>query len=710
MTACSASEGKFPDVPPYRAAAGTPLTITELTQVAQNGSYSLWVDPQYASFEVRSASGVNPIIWRSLPENFEDSAWVHDMLIPNLASILTVTALDSSLSRQELHSYEHCVRNNTVRYEAIPDGIRFIFSYERQGITVPVDITLTDDGFTAQVAPGDITETSTFTVNQIMLLPYFNSGTSDDNGFLFYPDGSGVIADYKKDYNNPADMTHPVYGFDRGIGTVESVSVTEGYRMPVFGAKTNDASYLAVIEGDSSFISSVHTGVMRRNNRYFKNAAIFTYRDVGRVFLRDSQTSVSTSYTIPAPVTAVVPMTVRYLLLEGDDVRYTDMAFAYRDYLERTGVFTEMLSNNAKSAHLTLMGAVEKPSSFLGIPMDREITLTTFKQAEEIRAALDNAGVGSLSVFFAGAQAGGFNSQWTRSFSFNSSLGGEKGWNRFVASLQTGDEAFLIGEIMQIYKTGRGFSASRDAARTTGNGLNFQYDYFIQDGTRNTYARRWYLLSPALWQDSFAQVRARNYVSVADAGRLVYSDYNQYEPVFRDRTGPALVAALNNNGDNNLALSYGNAYVWELAPVLYDVPLNASGFFLQSDEVPFYQLVIHGYLEYSGSAMNLSPDKQLSLLRTVEYGALPHYFGIYAQSAELNRSILEGIFAANYTDWLDIAADQATQIGDLYTLIRGQKMSGHEQLAEGVFKTTYENGVVVTVNYNTRSFATEVTR
>jgi len=706
MTACSTSESGFPDVPAYRAVAGTPLTLTELTKVAENSSYSLWVDPEHASFEIRSTSGT---VWRSLPEHFENPDWVHNMLIANLASILTVTALDASLARQELHSYEHCVRNNTVRYQSIPDGVRFIFNYSRQGITVPVDITLTDDGFTAQVAPGDIEETGVFTVNQIMLLPYFNSGTSDDDGFLFYPDGSGVISDYKKDYNGPADITVAVFGFDCGIGTIEVVSNVQGYRMPVFGVKTNNASYLAVIEGNASFISSIYTGVMRNNNRYFRNAAIFTYRDVGRVFLRDSYTTVSTSYTIPAPITATVPMSVRYLLLEGDDIRYTDMAFAYREYLEDIGVFAELLSGNAGSAHLTLMGAVEKPSSFLGIPMDREITLTTFDQANTIISALHDSGVGSMSIFYMGAQSGGYNSQWTRSFRFNRTLGGERGWKRLITSMQnTDNELFLIGEILQVHRTGRGFSSSRDAVRTTGNGLNFQYDYFVQDGTRNNYERRWYLSAPSLWQDAFKQVREHSYMSEADAGRLVFSDYNQNNPVFRDRTGPALIQALDNGGDNNLALSYGNSYVWELQPVLYDVPLGASGYFIQGEEVPFYQLVVHGYIEYSGSAMNLSADKQLSLLRSVEYGALPHYFGTYAPSAELNRSILEGMFAACYLDWLDVAAEQAEQIGDLFALIRGQRMSGHEEVSDGVFKTSYENGVIVTVDYNTRIFEVEV--
>jgi hypothetical protein len=699
LAACSARSGGFAGAEPFRAPKGTPLELDGVTQVAENGIYSLWVDPEHASFEIRSAGGT---VWRSLPERFGDPDWVHDMLVSNLASILTVTALDTSLSRQELHCYEHSVRNGTVRYEAIPGGVRFIFRYQRQGITVPLDIVLTGDGFTASVAPGDIVEDGTFSVSQIMLFPYFNSGTSDDDGFLFYPDGSGAVSVYDRDYNNAADVTQPVYGFDRGIGAVETMTRAWGYRMPVYGAKTNDASYLAVIEGASSFIASVHTGVMRNNNRYFKNGVIFTYRDVGRVLLRDNLTTVSTSYTIPAPVTATVPLTVRYLLLEGDDIRYTDMAFAYRDYLERTGVFTGP-SGNSNSAHLTLTGALVRPSSLLGVPMEREITLTTFEQAYEIVNALHAAGVGSMSINFKGAQQGGYNSRWTRDFRFNSALGGLRGWEDLLGYIteDTGNTMYLNHELMQVYKTGRGFSASRDAARTTGNGLNFQNDYFIQDGTRNTHSRRWFLLAPSLWEDAFGRSPQRNY-AVEDAGSLIYSDYNQNDPVFRDQTGPLLVESLKSLG--NPALAGGNAYTWEVAHTLFDVPLGASGYFIQSDEIPFYQLVVHGYIEYSGDAMNLSPDKQLSLLRSVEYGALPHYFGIYAPSSELNRSILAGMFSACYLDWIGLAAGQAEQAGDLYEIVAGQRMINHARIADGVFETSYENGVAVTVDYNARSF------
>ena len=700
LSACDDSQSSFDEILPSLSQSGTPLVLDEITMVAENGLYELWVDPEICSFEIRSKTGT---IWRSLPEYYDDGTRVHDMLIPNLASLLTVTALDASFARQELHSYEHCLQTGGISYESIPDGVRITFRYARQGLTIALNIILTQDGFIINVAPGDIAETGDFIVNQITLMPYFNSGSSDDDGFLFYPDGSGAISDYKRDYNNPADIINPVYGFDNAIGTIEAISNTQGYRMPVFGAKTNDAAYLAVIEGDASFISSIVTGVKRGNNCYFKNGAIFTYRDVGRVALRDNQTTVSTNYTVPAPVTATAPLLVRYLLLEGDDISYTDMAFAYRDYLERWGVLSKR-SGRLTDMHLTLAGAVKRPSSFIGIPMEREITLTTFKQANEILGYLQNNGVRNINVVYKGVGVGGYNSQWTNNFKFNSSIGGERGWEEFLQSLEnTGHTASLSGELLQVYKTGRGFSTSGDAVRTTGGGISFQYDYFVQDGSRNAFARRWYLLAPRLWQDAFSQVREVSYMTVEDAGRLVYSDYNSTQPLYRDRTGPALVRAMRKE-EGQLVLSYGNAYTWELLPIIYDAPLGASGYFLQSDEVPFYQLVTHGYIEYSGIAMNLLPDKQLYLLRSVEYGALPQYFGTYADSTELRNTVLEGMFAAGYYDWRDIAVSQIRQLGDLNIKINGQQMTGHIKLSEGIFQTSYENGVVVTVDYNTRTF------
>jgi hypothetical protein len=685
-------------------AVGTPLAIEEKTLVAETGRYALWIDPETVSFEIAGPSRVTaisrPIVYRSLPERYDDPEWVDSMLQKNVASLLTVTVLDPSYAPQVIPSFG----NAAVTYESLPDGIRILFRFEAQQVTIPLDLTLTDSGFRAQVAPGGVVEEGEYLINQISFLPYFLSGSSDDSGFLFYPDGSGAVSDYRKDYNNVPDITLPVYGFDRGIGPIEVTTQAQGVRMPVFGAKTNDTAYLAVIE--SPFVASVQTGVNRNNNRYFKNGAVFTYRDVGRVYLRDNETTVNTSYTIPSPVTATRPMAVTYILLDGEETDYVTMADAYRVYLEGSGVFTEK-STSANSAHLTLTGALVKPSSFLGIPMSREIKLTTFEQAGEILNAMSSAGIGKTAVLFQGAQKGGYHAQWTKDFSFNSALGGAQGFYELVDG--TDNTIFLNGELLQVYKEGAGFSSSRDAARTTGNGINFQNPYFLLDGTRNGDGERWTLLAPSRWGDAFAgftgSVPMVENLAIEDAGGLVYSEYEQNAPIFRDEAGPMLTDALTLAKPNGqFALTHGNAYTWGIADTLYNVPLGASGYFLQSGEVPFYQLVVHGYIEYSGPAQNLDPDKWRSFLRSVEYGALPHYSGIYAPSSELSRSALAGVFSACYADWLPDAQGQAEAAGDLYIRIAGQRMTDHQEVSPSVFQTTYENNITVTVDYNSLTF------
>jgi hypothetical protein len=688
--------------PPAGMAGGAAITENGRVKAAQMGDYTLWVDTERASFEIHSVSGT---VWKSLPEHYDDPDWVNSMLSNNLASILNVTALDADYAAQVLPCYEFCVKNGDVSYETIPGGVRFIFRYAAQGITVPVDIVLTESGFKVEITPEGIREDGEYLVNHLLLLPYFNSGTSEDDGFIFYPDGSGAVAEYGGIFNNAADITQPVYGFDRGIGWVESVSQAYGYRMPVYGAKTNDASYLAIIEERTAFVSSVQTGVERINNRYFKNGVIFMFRDVGRVYLRENQTTVSTAYTIPAPVTVSVPLSADYILLEGEAVDYTHMAAVYRAWLEKTGVFTQLKTETA-NAHLTLTGAVTKQGSFLGVPTDRLTAFTTFEQAGEIIRALNAAGYGTVAARYIGAQTGGVYGSWTADFTLERKLGGKSAWEALLAGLD-GNRMYLEGELLHIRREGHGYTISEQAARTTGNGINFQFGYYLLDGTRDSARRDGTLLAPSAWPGAFkrfgesASALSKG-ISLADAGMLMYSEYNQEKPVFRDVTGTVLVEMLKTLAEtaDDFALTGGNAYTWAAADTLYSVPLGASGYLLQSAEVPFYQMAVHGYIEYSGEPMNAAADKTETLLRSVEYGALPHYSGIYAESAATNRSVLDTLFSAHYGDWLATAEAQARIVGDIYEKIAGARMTGHKKVSEGVYTTAYDNGVSVTVDYN----------
>jgi len=58
------------------------------------------------------------------------------------------------------------------------------------------------------------------------------------------------------------------------------------------------------------------------------------------------------------------------------------------------------------------------------------------------------------------------------------------------------------------------------------------------------------------------------------------------------------------------------------------------------------------------------------------------------------------LFSANYALWIDEAARIYEEVNDFLKKVRHERIVGHDELTDGVYKTTYESGVYVIVNYN----------
>ena len=75
-------------------------------------------------------------------------------------------------------------------------------------------------------------------------------------------------------------------------------------------------------------------------------------------------------------------------------------------------------------------------------------------------------------------------------------------------------------------------------------------------------------------------------------------------------------------------------------------------------------------------------------------------YTVTAQNPDiLKSSHFEALYAAYWQSWKDEIAVAAAKCQELSALIGGQQITGHVILAENVFQTTYENGVIVVTNY-----------
>ena len=117
--------------------------------------------------------------------------------------------------------------------------------------------------------------------------------------------------------------------------------------------------------------------------------------------------------------------------------------------------------------------------------------------------------------------------------------------------------------------------------------------------------------------------------------------------------------------------------------------------------VPFYQMLLHGYVDYAGQSINLSYDSNEYLLRSLEFGAIPYFTLITEKNTNITSTAYETVyFSVNDGAHLENIAKIYERVAPYYTAIQGQKLISHETLATDLFCTTYENGSKMYVNYS----------
>ena len=143
-----------------------------------------------------------------------------------------------------------------------------------------------------------------------------------------------------------------------------------------------------------------------------------------------------------------------------------------------------------------------------------------------------------------------------------------------------------------------------------------------------------------------------------------------------------------------------NAYLLAYVDVIENLTLQSSQFKIVDEDVPFVQLVLHGYIPYSTEAINGSADSQELFLRAIASGSYVKYTFIYEETTEIEDTDYINLYYANYEGWLEQAAAEYELAREILSTVSDSVITGY--VVDGsVITTTYENGVVTTVNLDT---------
>lgn len=588
-------------------------------------------------------------------------------------------------------------KEDLEKYEKGDDGNDKLFNFS-------IVYRLSDEGLVVEVPMEDMDYPRKYPLIEINVLPFFGAGGTSDEGYVFVPEGGGSIINFNNGKNNSASYYANVYGHDTAIPREYVVHETK-IEYPVFGIAKGNSSFICIIDHGASY-ASVNADISGNGNNSYNNASISyqTLHYEAYDVAKKSNTPVFV-YEDQIPKETLVQ---EYRFLDSNS--YVDMALEYRNYLLKE--YPELTKNSDASTPVAIeiLGSLDKIQQKLGLPVSSPWKVTTYSQAKDMIEQIKNGGVENLSVKLSGWMNGGVNQKILKDVDLISELGGKKEFNKLVDYTNENNIPLYLNGIVEYAHDSNfldGFLAYRDAAKFPSQEKAKIYKYNIVSYEDEDWNDPYYLLKSELILDMIANLgdAAKKYnaygVAFDDYGKTLSADYNRKKLYTREQCEELQTAAVQDLANSGLGImiNRGNQYALANTDFITDMDLSGSQYSIIDENVPFYQIALHGYVNYSGEAVNLAGDYVQNVLESAEAGAGLYFVFMDAETTKIQTTPYTRYFGANYESWKEDMQNIYNEYNEKMGSLFNQTIVDHKNLTSKVAATTYEDGSVVYVNY-----------
>lgn len=488
--------------------------------------------------------------------------------------------------------------------------------------------------------------------------------------------------------------------------TGKTVEVTE-YIYKTTHVDAEQKGYFAIIEeGDA--IAEIKSETGGRVHGYNSISTTLYPRPTDTYNISDAITAASSAvWTVQSKRKYTGNFTVRYVMLNDDTLAaegglteddyyensYVGMANVYRNYLESKGVLQRLTTDDVQSdipLYIESFGTIETTQKILSFPVTVNTPLTTFNDLKEMTQQLQDKGITNINYRLTGFFNGGMDSAVPYKANVEGKVGGSGGFKDFIS--------YATEQNVGVYPD-FDFVFANNAANGWFSGLNSK-QHLIKAMDDRYAGKREYssmtqtyestflnIISPSCYQ-YFYETFSENYnklnpigVSVSTLGSYLTSDFDKKDAYHREDSkeyAEMLFESLQQDYGRVMTDS-GNLYSLKYVTDVLNMPLDSSDYVNASATIPFMGMVLHGYLNYTGEALNTVGDINYEILRAIENGAGAYFMLSYENTSELKTATgMSKYYSVSFNIWLDDMVEAYNKLNDAIKDLQTERIVDHE--------------------------------
>ena len=706
----------------YKPLTDSDCKVEGFDLVAENEYLKLYTQPSTGFVAVYDKRDGN--ITTSNPLDADSDGIANDTNKALMKSAFILGYYNSSYNTGSYNSWAYSVEKNGLSVESLKDGVRY--TYEIGDIekktsdsaiyfSIPLEYRLVEDAVEVSIPAKLIKEDGAGYVYRIQLLQYFGSPDVNEEGYFVVPNASGSLIYFNNGKTDYSNFTAYYYGQDPLTSDLTSIENIDTCRLALFGICREDRSVLATVEDGASlgFVTAGISGRLTEHN-FIYNTFVLRNTDNLKNFSGGTKDVV-----VMEDDFYDVNIRVRYTLLTSEYKGYSGLANYYRERLTKEGVLTKLAESTDIPFYYDIIGGVKETAHFLGTQYNAVHAMTTFSEAAEIAESLSEAGITSQVMNFEGWFNGGYYHDTANRIRVTRKLGGKSDLSDLNDVLEELNGRLSLDVAFLKMSEDSNFNGTMEASRYYGAGYTATFGLVNPTTLRNTsglgYSGNLYnVVSPKFlvkYVEKFSKKITKidsDSITLRDLASYLCPDKKRTNIIDREATLDVILAELEvmSGTGRKLIMNECNDYAFGYASDILNVPMYGNDYFLVDENIPLYQMIIHGSINYSSILLNYNDlaDYTPMILKLIETGTAPHYVFTWEESSEIKDTALSFYYATTFETWADEAVDVYEKTNELLKLVSGSYMVEHEIVSEDVRRVTYDNGVVILINYGDTAY------